>query len=108
MVAIEMARRKSPPRPLSSIDQMRMGILEEAVGHHLHRASAVSFAAFKRGVGRDDLPPGQYSLLLLMKENPGVRQTALSRAVGRDKSTLTPALANMEREGLLRREQSPV
>ena len=56
-------------------------------------AQIASFQAFAREVGEVDLPPGRFALLTLIGRNPGISQTVLSRAAGRDKSTLTPALA---------------
>jgi DNA-binding MarR family transcriptional regulator len=45
-------------------------------------------------------------LLTLLKHNPGINQTDLSRAVGLDKSTLTPALDQLERNGLILRQRT--
>jgi DNA-binding MarR family transcriptional regulator len=42
---------------------------------------------------------------MLIDQNPGISQTELSRANGRDKSTLTPVLDDLERRGLIRRER---
>jgi DNA-binding MarR family transcriptional regulator len=40
---------------------------------------------------------------MLIGRNPGISQTALSRANARDKSTLTPALNDLTRRGFIRR-----
>jgi DNA-binding MarR family transcriptional regulator len=40
---------------------------------------------------------------MLIGANPGITQTGLSRANGRDKSTLTPLIGDMVRRGLVRR-----
>ena len=56
-------------------------------------AQIASFQAFAREVGEVDLPPGRFALLTLIGRNPGISQTVLSRAAGRDKSTLTPGAA---------------
>jgi DNA-binding MarR family transcriptional regulator len=68
-------------------------------------AQIASFAAFAREVGEVDLPPGRFALLTLIGRNPGISQTVLSRAAGRDKSTLTPALRDLKRRGLIGRQQ---
>jgi DNA-binding MarR family transcriptional regulator len=39
--------------------------------------------------------------LTLIGRNPGISQTVLSRAAGRDKSTLTPALRDLKKRGLI-------
>ncbi|WP_342452932.1 MarR family winged helix-turn-helix transcriptional regulator [Pararoseomonas indoligenes] len=85
---------------------LRLGPLGEALGFHLRLAQEASFAAFARRTGESGLKPGFFATLAVIHENPGLSQTALGNAVGRDKSTLTPRLAEMERAGLIRRGRS--
>ena len=54
-----------------------------------------------------DLRPGRFATLTLIGCNPGISQTALSRANGRDKSTLTPVLDDLVRRGLVHRVRTP-
>jgi DNA-binding MarR family transcriptional regulator len=84
---------------------VRLGPLADFIGFHLRMAQEVSFQAFARRVGEVELSPGRFALLMLIGENPGISQAALGRASGRDKSTLTPALDDLERRGLVRRER---
>jgi DNA-binding MarR family transcriptional regulator len=77
------------------------------VGFHLRLAQEASFRAFAQRVGARDLKPRRFAILMLIEQNPGLTQTALSRASGRDKSTLTPALDDLERRGLIERRRSP-
>jgi DNA-binding MarR family transcriptional regulator len=79
--------------------------LSDRIGFHLRLAQEASFRAFSRRVGLDDLKPRWFSILAIIDENPGINQTALSRAAGRDKSSLTPSIYEMERRGLLARER---
>jgi DNA-binding MarR family transcriptional regulator len=79
------------------------GPLAEWIGFHLRMAQISTFQAFVREVGEVDLPPGRFALLTLIGRNPGISQTVLSRAAGRDKSTLTPALQDLKRRGLIAR-----
>jgi DNA-binding MarR family transcriptional regulator len=81
------------------------GPLADWVGFHLRMAQITAFQAFARESGEVDLPPGRLALLTLIGRNPGISQTVLSRAAGRDKSTLTPALRDLQRRGLLMRVQ---
>src|SRR6185436_6482286 len=81
------------------------GPLAEWLGFHLRMAQIASFQAFAREVGEVDLPPGRFALLTLIGRNPGISQTVLSRAAGRDKSTLTPALRDLKRRGLIARDR---
>jgi DNA-binding MarR family transcriptional regulator len=79
------------------------GPLRNWVGFHLRMAQAASFQAFARRTQDVYMRPGRFATLMLIERNPGISQTALSRANGRDKSTLTPVLADLERRGLVRR-----
>ena len=79
------------------------GPLKNWVGFHLRMAQGASFQAFARLTQDVYIRPGRFATLLLIGRNPGISQTALSRANGRDKSTLTPVLVDLERRGLIRR-----
>jgi DNA-binding MarR family transcriptional regulator len=79
------------------------GPLAAWVGFHLRMAQIASFQAFAREAQGVDLSPGRFALLMLIGRNPGISQTALSRAHGSDKSTLTPALNDLKRRGLITR-----
>ena len=64
-----------------------------------------SFHAFASEVGEVDLPPGRFALLTLIGRNPGISQTELSQANGRDKSSLTPVVEDLVRRGLVERKR---
>jgi DNA-binding MarR family transcriptional regulator len=84
---------------------IELGPLADYVGYYLRLAQDAAFQAFAARVGRGDLRPGYFTLLMLIKENPGITQTAISQASGRDKSTLTPALRQLEESGYIGRER---
>ena len=86
--------------------EVQLGPLAGFIGFHLRVAQEASFRAFAQRVGDPDLKPRRFAILNLIHENPGLTQTALGRASGRDKSTLTPALNDLERRGLITRERS--
>jgi DNA-binding MarR family transcriptional regulator len=86
--------------------EVQLGPLSGFIGFHLRLAQEASFRAFAQRVGHPDLKPRRFAMLTLIEHNPGLTQTALGRASGRDKSTLTPALNDLERRGLVRRERS--
>jgi DNA-binding MarR family transcriptional regulator len=85
----------------------RLGMLEEALGFHLRLAQAASFRSFKRHAGLPKLRPGWFAVLSLIGDNPGITPVALSRASGRDKSTITPVLRDLVRSRLIGREDVP-
>lgn len=81
--------------------QVQLGDLDDYIGYHLRLAQNASFRAFQRKSGRADLRPGWYAVLSLIGDNPGITPMALSRASGRDKSTLTPVLRDLSGHGYI-------
>ncbi len=101
---------KSGPPPADrprTADAVSIGPMADFIGFHLRKAQNASFQAFARRVGQTELSPGTFAVLTLIRHNPGISQTALSRADGRDKSSLTPALNALERHGLILRQRLP-
>lgn len=86
-------------------EALRLGPLAEFIGYHLRLAQEASFQAFARRVRGYKMRPGRFAVLTLIGENPGISQTALGRAAGRDKSTLTPALNDLVRRSLVKRRR---
>jgi len=79
------------------------GPLADWVGFNLRMAQAAAFQAFSRLAQEIGTRPGRFATLMLIGRNPGISQTALSRANARDKSTLTPALTDLARRRLITR-----
>lgn len=94
-------------RAKKAVASWKLGKLETYLGFQLRRAQDLSFQAFARRVGQSDLKPGKFALLAVIATNPGINQTALSQATGRDKSTLTPALRDLVERGWVRRDPVP-
>jgi DNA-binding MarR family transcriptional regulator len=84
-----------------------LGPLENFIGFHLRLAQEASFRAFARRAANPHLKPGRFALIALIGENSGITPTALSRISGRDKSSITPALHDLEHAGLVRRRLVP-
>lgn len=84
-------------------EDLSLGLLNSLVGFHLRLAQDASFRSYSRRVGLRDLKPGRFAAMMVIYNNPGVNQTALGRAIARDKSTVTPLLQQLERQGLISR-----
>jgi DNA-binding MarR family transcriptional regulator len=97
------ARRTEGEAPNGAIDY---GPLANWLGFHLRMAQAASFQAFARQTHGLAVAPGRFATLMLIDRNPGISQTALSRANGRDKSSLTPVLDDLARRGFIRRQRT--
>jgi DNA-binding MarR family transcriptional regulator len=100
------ADRRGRPRESDVAEEtLRLGPLADFIGFHLRLAQEASFQAFARRVRDYKMRPGRFAVLALIGENPGISQTALGRAAGRDKSTLTPALNDLVRRSLVKRRR---
>ncbi|HEU0216809.1 MAG TPA: MarR family winged helix-turn-helix transcriptional regulator [Stellaceae bacterium] len=82
---------------------VEFGPLAHWLGFNLRMAQAAAFQAFARRSSKVGVQPGRFATLTLIAANPGITQTALSRANGRDKSTLTPLISDLVRRRLVRR-----
>jgi DNA-binding MarR family transcriptional regulator len=100
-----MVRRKNSPTNGRG-EAVDYGPLADWVGFNLRMAQAAAFQAFSRLANEIGTRPGRFATLMLIGRNPGISQTALSRANGRDKSSLTPVLNDLERRGLVRRART--
>ena len=97
----------SKPNVSDLASTLAYGPLVHWVGFNLRMAQEASFLAFARqSRSIAGTQPGRFAMLTLIDENPGISQTALGRAAGRDKSTLTPVLNDLVRRGWIRRQRN--
>ena len=68
-------------------------------------AQEAAFQAFSRRSQEIGESPGRFATLTLIARNPGISQTELSHANGRDKSSLTPVVEDLVRRGLVERKR---
>ena len=89
----------------SIAESIKFGPLEYWVGFNLRMAQEHAFAAFSRRSQEIGESPGRFATLTLIARNPGISQTELSHANGRDKSSLTPVVEDLVRRGLVERRR---
>jgi DNA-binding MarR family transcriptional regulator len=90
---------KTPPADL--------GPLDNYIGFHLRLAQELALRAFARSSGKADFKPGWFAILMVTRLNPGISQSALGRAIGRDKSTISPLIRELQARALIARRPSP-
>lgn len=83
------------------------GPLPELLGFNLRRAQVAVFADFAATVGDLGLTPGQVGVLLVIEANEGLKQTALAKAFGLDRSTIVTVIDKLEGRDLVRRDPAP-
>lgn len=99
-------KRRNRNVAAGSRSAVKLGPLESWVGFNLRMAQESAFAAFShlsREIGES---PGRFAILTLIAENPGISQSALGQAAGRDKSSMTPVLEGLVRRGLVLRARA--
>jgi DNA-binding MarR family transcriptional regulator len=75
------------------------------IGFHLRFAQNAVVDHFLEHVGDGSITPIQFSALALVGANPGLSQTALSRAVGIERSSTVTIIDGLEKRGLLERRR---
>ena len=76
-------------------------------GHLLRRCQQIAVAIFLDACARFDLTPLQFAVLESLSNDGPQDQVTLGGATALDRTTITVVLRNLERRGLLHREQSP-
>ena len=84
---------------------VKFGPLAHWIGFNLRMAQESTFQAFSRLSLEIGESPGRFATLTLIARNPGISQTELSHAAGRDKSSLTPVIEGLVRRGLVERRR---
>ena len=95
-------RSKNDETNAGSID---FGPLATWVGFNLRMAQEATFQAFSHLSQEVGEGPGRFATLTLIARNPGLSQTELSQATGRDKSSLTPVIEDLVRRRLIERKR---
>jgi DNA-binding MarR family transcriptional regulator len=98
------ARRDKAAKPAPA--EVELGALRDFIGFNLRLAQDASFRAFARNAGLKNIRPGRFAALMVLRDNPNVTQSALGRAIARDKSSVTPLLQGLQRQGLVKRKRS--
>jgi len=92
--------RRTPKRPAARLEP---GPLPGLIGYRLRLAQQSVFRDFAASV--PGVSPGRIGMLLLVEANPGVTQSRLALAVGRDRSTMVGVLDQLEARGLIERRK---
>ena len=101
----EVRKRRRTPRPAAApASAVRLGPLPEYVGYVLRRAQIAATAGFHEALKAVKLSPTQFSVLTVIRENPGVSPSEVCAALGIQKANFVPLLNELERRRLVRRQ----
>lgn len=102
------ARTPLPPkgRKPAAPRVTELGALSHFIGFNLRLAQDASFRAFAGKAGEAHLRPGRFAAMMVIHNNPGITQMELGRAIARDKSSVTPLIQELQRQGYILRRVS--
>jgi len=93
----------STPAPASHSEAVDFGPMERQLGFLLRLAQIEDFKAFYRRFGPLQMRPGEYSTLIAIGINPGIRQGVLASALMIKRSNMAKMIGALARQGLVRR-----
>lgn len=108
-------KRRIPPPPVVVDDveeagegstELDLSGLTSVVGYTLRRAQMAVFEDFIQRFSVLDLKPAQYSVLLVIGDNPGRKQSEIAAALGIQRPNFVAMLDELERRGLAERTRS--
>lgn len=85
---------------------VRTAPIEDLIGYALRRAQGVVYADLNGALARISLRPLQFTLLLMVAENPGSSQSSVCEALGIQKANCVPTMGELERRGYIIRRKS--
>lgn len=91
---------KPPPEASPPVS---VGRLKGLAGYLIRQAQLWVFQDFNETLASLDIHPAQYSILTVIRENPGLSQMALSQVLGIVRSGVVPLLDGLESRKLLKR-----
>jgi len=83
--------------------QINFGSLADGLGYALRRAQLASFKSFQQVFGGAGITPAQYSVLMIIELNPGLRQNQVSDALGIKRANFVGLIDKLEERGLVER-----
>ncbi len=83
-----------------------LGSLNHLVGFHLRLAQLAVFKDFAGRLGEFGVTPAIYSVLEVLRQNPGLTQSKLAATVRLERSSMVPLIDKLSNRGLVERRAS--
>lgn len=94
-----MSSSKAPGRE----DRLETSATSGLVGYRLRRAQLSVFQRFLGVFEKMELRPAEYSVLVLVADNPGRKQTAIAEVLGIKRANFVTLVHGLEARGLIER-----
>jgi len=83
-----------------------VGVLKRSLGFSLRRAQLSAYKDYGRFMEALNVRPAQFAVLVLVRENPGLTQTAISLKLGIQRANFVSLLDELEKRGWVERRSS--
>ena len=94
------------PEPLIAEDRLRAEATTGIIGYRLRRAQLNVFQKFLAVFEDLRLRPAEYSVLVLIADNPGRKQTEIAEVLGIKRANFVTLVHGLEERGLVERSSS--
>lgn len=81
-------------------------VLAEAIGYRLRRAQLAVFQDFGESFAAEGLRPADFSVVLVVKHNPGLKQSEVAEALGIQRANFVAIVDGLEGRGIVERRKS--
>lgn len=98
---------QQPEGLLLPVPGLRYGVLDELLGYALRRAQNALYLDFYRATQGEDISPQRFAALVLVAENPGMRQGLLAQAMGLHRSGALRLTDWLTAQGWVERRDDP-
>ncbi len=85
---------------------VKTNALDKILGYSLRRAQFSTYGAFTEAMERFDIRPSQFTVLVLIRTNPGLTQSAICTELGIQKTNFVALLDKLEARGLTERRKT--
>ena len=100
-------RMAEPAKISTEAEEVSDAALRGFIGYHMKRAMAVLQADLNKALKPFGLRMVTYSALIMVVDNPGLRQSQLADALAIERPNLVVILDELENAGLITREKVP-
>jgi DNA-binding MarR family transcriptional regulator len=90
----------------SALDTVDFGKLPGYIGYQMRQAQSAIFRDISRAIKDLGVTPGEFSLLAMLRANPGLNSITLARIYQLDKATLSISLKRLVKRGLIQSARS--
>lgn len=99
-------QRARPRKQPADSPPVAVGLLPNLIGFNVRRAQIALWRDFSRTVGRWEVRPAVFSLLILVEANPGIAQVQLAEQLDLDKAAIVGLLHRLQRRQWVVRRRS--